>query len=302
MRPSSFFYQIRQGFKNIGRNKLFSIASIATMTACIFIFGALFSVIMNVDSVRRDLEEKVGVTVFFIEGTSDERMQQIGDEIRAIDHVTEVTFTSADEAWENYKAEHFASNPELAEGFKDNPLANSASYTVLVDRIERQQGVVDQISRIPDVRQINQSSAAVRNLASFNQVFTYISVAIIVILLVVSVILIANAINLGIQTRSDEIAIMKLIGSTDAFVRAPFVVEGLILGLIGTVLPLLLLFLAYNGLVRALLMRFGFLGEMGDVLLSPASVFAVLVPIGLVLGLGIGLFGAWITVKRHLDV
>ncbi len=302
MRPSSFFYQIRQGFKNIGRNKLFSIASIATMTACIFIFGALFSVIMNVDSVRRDLEEKVGVTVFFIEGTSDERMQQIGDEIRAIDHVTEVTFTSADEAWENYKAEHFASNPELAEGFKDNPLANSASYTVLVDRIERQQGVVDQISRIPDVRQINQSSAAVRNLASFNQVFTYISVAIIVILLVVSVILIANAINLGIQTRSDEIAIMKLIGSTDAFVRAPFVVEGLILGLIGTVLPLLLLFLAYSGLVRALLMRFGFLGEMGDVLLSPASVFAVLVPIGLVLGLGIGLFGAWITVKRHLDV
>ena len=302
MRPSSFFYQIRQGFKNIGRNKLFSIASIATMTACIFIFGALFSVIMNVDSVRRDLEEKVGVTVFFIEGTSDERMQQVGDEIRAIDHVTEVTFTSADEAWENYKAEHFASNPELAEGFKDNPLANSASYTVLVDRIERQQGVVDQISRIPDVRQINQSSAAVRNLASFNQVFTYISVAIIVILLVVSVILIANAINLGIQTRSDEIAIMKLIGSTDAFVRAPFVVEGLILGLIGTVLPLLLLFLAYNGLVRALLMRFGFLGEMGDVLLSPASVFAVLVPIGLVLGLGIGLFGAWITVKRHLDV
>ena len=302
MRPSSFFYLIKQGFKNIGRNKMFSVASIATMTACIFIFGVLFSVIMNVDSVRRDLEEKVGVTVFFVEGTSEERMKEIGDEIRSIDHVTQATFTSADEAWENYKAEHFADNPSLAEGFKENPLANSASYTVLVDRIERQQEVVDRISGIPDVRQINQSSAAVQNLTSFNKVFTYVSIAIIVILLIVSIILISNAVSIGIQTRSDEIAIMKLIGSTDSFVRAPFVVEGLILGLVGTVLPLILLFLAYNGLVRTLLERFGFLGEMGDVLLRPSSVFAVLVPIGLVLGLGIGLFGAWITVKKHLDV
>ena len=220
MKPSSFLYAVRQGFKNIGRNKMFSIASVATMTACIFLFGVLFSVIMNVDSVRRDIEEKVGVTVFFVEGTSEERIAEIGEEIRKIDHVTEVTYTSADEAWENYKAEHFASNPSLAEGFKENPLANSSSYTVLV------------------VRQINQSSAAVQNLAGFNRIFTGVSIAIIVVLLVVSAILIANAVSMGVEARSKEISIMKLIGATDTFVRAPFVVEGLILGLIGTVLPL----------------------------------------------------------------
>jgi len=302
LRLSSLFYQIRQGFKNIGRNHMFSFASIATMTACIFIFGALFSIILNVDTVRRNLEEKVGVTVFFDEGTTDERMQEIGEQIRAIDHVTEATFTSADEAWENYKQEHFASNPSLAEGFKENPLANSASFTVLVDRIEAQQGVVEKISQIEGVRQINQSSGAARNLASFNRLFTYISVAVIVILLIVSVILISNAVNMGIASRRDEISIMKLIGATDTFVRAPFVVEGLILGLTGTILPLILLFVVYNGLIRLLLARFGFLGEMGNVLMSPGSVFAVLVPIAVVLGLGIGLIGAWITVRKHLDV
>ncbi len=281
---------------------MFSLASIATMTACIFIFGALFSVIMNVDSIRRDLEEKVGVTVFFTEGIPEKEIEEIGRKIRGIDHVTEVKYTSANEAWENYKAEHFASNPSLAEGFKENPLANSASYTVLVDRVERQQGVVDQIGKIKGVRQINQSSAAVRNLATFNRVFMYVSIAIIVLLFIVSVILIANAVSIGIKTRRNEIGIMKLIGATDSFVRAPFVVEGLTLGLVGTALPLVLLFIAYNGLIGALLMRFGFLGQIGDVLLKPSSVFAVLAPIGLILGIGIGLIGAWITVKKNLDV
>lgn len=281
---------------------MFSIASIATMTACIFLFGLLFSIIMNVDSVRRSLEEKVGVTVFFEEGTTDERMAAIGDEIRAIDHVTEATFTSADEAWENYKAEHFADNPQLAEGFKENPLANSASYTVLVDYVEAQDDVVSRIRQIEGVRQINQSSGAVKNLASFNRLFTIVSVGIIVVLLIVSIILIANAVSMGIAARKNEIGIMKLIGATDRFVRAPFVVEGLILGLIGTLLPLGILFLVYRGLVGSLMVRFGFLGDMQNTLLSPATVFTVLCPIGLMLGLGVGLIGAWITVKRHLDV
>ncbi|MDO5701984.1 MAG: permease-like cell division protein FtsX [Lachnospiraceae bacterium] len=161
MRPSSVIYAIRQGIKNIGRNRLFSLASIATMTACIFLFGVLFSVILNVDSLRRSIEEKVGVTVFFNEGTDDERIGEIGELIRDIDHVTDVTYTSAEEAWEKYKEEHFASVPSLAEGFKENPLANSASYSVFVDRVEAQSDVVQAILKIEGVRQVNQSSGAV---------------------------------------------------------------------------------------------------------------------------------------------
>ena len=236
---------------------MFSLASVATMTACIFIFGVLFSVILNVDSLRKDIEEKVGVTVFFDENIDDGRVGEIGEEIRSLPHVTDVTFTSE---------------------------------------------TVEKIRAIEGVRQVNQSSGAVKNLMGFNRAFTYVSAVIIVILLIVSVVLIANVISVGITTRKEEIAIMKLIGATDAFVRAPFIVEGLLLGLLGTLLPLGILFIVYNWLLGRLLERFGFLGDMRASLLDAGSVFSMLVPIGLVLGVGVGLFGAWITVKKHLDV
>jgi len=293
---------VKQGFKNIGRNKMFSIASIATMTACIFIFGAFFSIIMNVNAIRTDLEQRVGVTVFMNEGVTDDQMTQIGDQIKAIDHVTSVTFTSADEAWSQYQEEYFESNPALAEGFSDNPLANSANFTVLVDKIENQDAVVSQIKAIDGVRQVNQSSGAATTLKSFNRLFTMLSVAIIAVLLVVSVILISNTINVGIEVRKDEIGIMKLIGATDSFVRAPFVVEGLILGLIGSVIPMVILYFGYNALMTKVLTKFGFLSSMSGVLLSVKQVFVYVGPVSLILGLGIGLTGAIITVKKHLQV
>lgn len=302
MKLSSLGYNIRQGCKNISRNKMFSIASIATMTACIFLFGVFFSIIMNVNAVRRDLEERVGVTVFFDEGISDYKIQQIGEDIKQLEHVTSVTFTSAEEAWSEYQKEYFDSTPELAEGFKDNPLANSASYTVLVDKIENQDTVVAAIQDIVGVRQVNQSSGAANTLKSFNRLFTYVSIGVIAILLVIAVILISNTINVGISVRKDEIAIMKLIGATDSFVRAPFVVEGFVLGLIGSLIPLAILYVSYGWLLSKILSRFGALSEMGDVLLTVNQVFFYLLPVGLILGVGIGLIGAIITVRKHLSV
>ncbi len=281
---------------------MFSIASIATMTACIFIFGAFFSIIMNVNAIRTDLEQRVGVTVFMNEGVTGDQMTQIGDQIKAIDHVTSVTFTSADAAWSQYQAEYFESNPALAEGFSDNPLANSANFTVLVDKIENQDAVVSQIRAIDGIRQVNQSSGAATTLKSFNRLFTTLSVAIIAVLLIVSVILISNTINVGIEVRKDEIGIMKLIGATDSFVRAPFVVEGLILGLIGSVIPMVILYFGYNALMTRVLTKFGFLSSMSGVLLSVRQVFVYVGPVSLVLGLGIGLTGAIITVRKHLQV
>ena len=303
LKLSSVGYNTKQGLKNIGRNKMFSIASIATMTACIFIFGVFFSIIMNVNAVRRDLEQKVGITVLFDEGTTDAQMQEIGDQIKALDHVTSATFTSADEAWQNYIEENFKDHPELAEGFKDdNPLANSATWTVLVDKIENQDQVVAQIQEMDKVRQVNQSSGAAKTLRSFNKLFSYVSVVIIALLLIVSTILISNTVNVGISVRKDEIAIMKLIGATDSFVRAPFVVEGFALGVIGSVIPLVILYFSYSWLLQHLLSRFGILSSLGNVFLDVNQVFTYLLPVGLVLGIGIGLIGAFITVRKHLEV
>ena len=305
MKIRSLGYCIRQGFKNIWRNSMFSVASITTMTACILLFGMFFSVLMNVNYMIRTLEEEVGVTVLFDEGLEQDKIDEIGEKIRAMEHVTDVTYTSAEEAWEKFQQEYFEGNEEYAKSFSENgenPLANSASYTVRVDEIENQNSIVTRIKRLEGVRQVNQSAGATKTLISFNSLFTYVAVAIIALLLVVSVFLIANTVNVGISVRRHEIAIMKLIGATDSFVRAPFIVEGLLLGLIGSLIPLGILFVAYDRILGWLLNRFGVLNTISGSLPSVIEVFHVLAPVGVALGLGIGLIGSSITVRRHLRV
>lgn len=303
MKPRSFIYNLRQGFKNIWRNRMFSAASIATMATCILVFGVFFSILLNVNYMIRTLEEEVGVTVLFDEGIDDKSIEDIGNKIEKMEHVTNVKFTSAEEAWENFQKEYFAGNPEFAESFAaDNPLANSASYTVQVDEIESQNYVVKQIEKLKGVRQVNQSAAATKTLVSFNRLFMYVSIGIIAILLVVAVFLISNTVNVGIAVRRNEIAIMKLIGATDAFVRAPFIVEGLLLGLIGAAIPLVFLYFSYDKLIDAILKRFEILSSIASSLPAVNEIFMSLVPAALGLGLGIGLIGSIITVRRHLDI
>lgn len=303
MRLSSLFYNIKQGFKNIWRNRMFSMASIATMAACIFLFSIFFSILINVNYMIRTLEEEVGVSVLFDVGTTDERIKEIGAEIEKIEHVTDIAYTSPEEAWEQFSNEYFEGNEEFAESFRaDNPLADSASYTVHVDEIENQDEVVAKIEAIENVRQVNQSANAVKTLTAFNTLMTYGSIAIIAILLVVAVFLISNTVSIGISVRRHEIAIMKYIGATDAFVRAPFIVEGILLGAIGAVLPLTVMYFAYDRLVGALLSRFDILSTIASSLPDTMVVFRTLVPVGLLLGVGIGLFGSIITVRKHLSV
>ena len=282
---------------------MFSLASIATMVACIFLFGSFFAVIFNVNALVRSIEEEVGVTVLFDEDISEERVQEIGELIKARPEVTSVEYTSPEKAWEEFQTEYFADNPEYAESFADdNPLANSASYTVQTATIEEQQGLVDYVLTIDGVREVNQSSEAASTLISFNRLLTYVSIAIIAVLLIIAVFLISNTVAVGISVRKEEISIMKLIGATDSFVRAPFIVEGILLGVIGAAIPLAVLYFSYNWLIDRLLSRFGILSIMSGSLLTVNQVFAYLLPVGIVLGIGIGLVGSIITVKRHLNV
>ena len=305
MSINSLGYTIRQGFKNIFRNGMFSVASIATMVACIFLFGAFFSVIFNINSLIRNIEEEVGVTVLFDENISQERIDEIGDEIRARTDlgVTSVKYTSPEEAWEEFKQEYFADNPEYAESFADdNPLATSASYTIQTEKIEQQNTLVEYLETIDGVREVNQSADAAQTLTNFNRLFAYVSIGIIAILLIISVFLISNTINVGISVRKEEIGIMKLIGATDSFVRAPFIIEGVLLGIIGAAIPLIILYFSYNKLVELLLSHFGILESLSSSLLTVNQVFIYLLPVGIILGIGIGLAGSIITVKRHLKV
>ncbi len=300
MRISTFWYCIKQGLQSIRRNKLFSLASVGTMAACVFLFCIFYSIVVNVQNMVKMVENTVGVTVFFEEGLPEDEIQSIGDMISARAEVADMKYVSAEEAWESYKTDYFADAPELAEGFaKDNPLANSASYELYLNDIEDQGSFVEYLKSINGVRKVNYSEMAATGLASVNNVVGYVSAGIILILLGVAIFLISNTIAITITARKEEIKIMRMIGATNYLIRAPFVVEGLIIGLLGAGLPLILVYYAYEYAVRFCLSRLSILSRILT-LLPVGQVFQVLVPVSLGLGLGIGLFGSLFSVRKHL--
>ncbi|MDD6305617.1 MAG: permease-like cell division protein FtsX [Clostridiales bacterium] len=302
MRISTFFYTIKQGLLNIWKNKMFSLASIATMTACIFLFGLFYAIVTNFQAMVKDVEAGVAVTVFFDKDITEQRIEEIGELIGERVEVAKYEFVSAEEAWEEYKEIYFEGNEEAAASFAgDNPLANSASYSIYMNDVSMQSTLVTYLESIDGVREVKQSEMVANTLTDFNSLIGYISVGIILILLGVAVFLISNTITVGISVRREEIGIMKLIGATDYFVRAPFVVEGIVIGLIGAAIPLGILYVLYQRIVEYIGDKFSFIGSMVK-FLSVDEVFHTLVPVALILGVGIGFIGSRITIRKHLKV
>jgi len=301
MRINTFFYSVKQGLKNIFRNKMFSLASIATMAACIFMFGLFYIIIMNFNSTVRSIEEGVSVTVFFEQAVSEEQIQEIGDQIKQRAEVSRAEYVSADEAWQEYKQVYFQGREELAEGFTENPLANSAHYQVYLNDVSMQSSLVEYIKGLSGVREVKESAQVANTLMDFNKLLGYVSGGIILILLCVAVFLISNTVTVGISVRREEIAIMKLIGATDYLVRAPFVVEGMVIGLIGAAIPLTLLYFLYQKIIVYIAEKFNFIGSM--IAFVPVNtVFRTLIPIAIILGAGIGFLGSKLTIRKHLKV
>ncbi len=296
---------------------MFSIASIATMSACIFLFGLFFSILVNFQYIIRTAEEGVAITVFFEEDATDEQKQEIGQQLEEHEGVADVRYVSADEAWEEFQKEYFGDNPELAEGFKDdNPLASSDNYEVYMETTdnsdqslvarsrslsETQNELVEFAQGLDGVRDVNKSDVVANTLSSVNTLVAIVSVAIIIILLGVSIFLISNTVTMGITVRKEEIAIMKYIGAKDFVVRSPFVIEGLIIGIFGAAIPLTLLYFLYDRAVEYIMTRFRILQNIID-FLPVGTVYQILLPIGLVMGIGIGFLGSFFTVRKHLKV
>lgn len=317
MRISTFGYVGKQGVKNIWRNKMFSLASIATMSACIFLFGLFFSILVNFQYIIKSAEEGVAITVFFNDDATEEQKKEIGEQLESRDDVSEVKYVSADDAWAEFQKEYFGDNPELAEGFKDdNPLANSDNYEVYMKTVKgdnkdliakskslsaTQQDLVKFAQSLDGVRQVNKSDVVANTLSSVNMLVAYVSIAIIAILLGVSIFLISNTVTTGITVRKEEIAIMKYIGAKDFVVRSPFVIEGLIIGLFGAVIPLALLYFLYDKAVVYIMEKFSILKNI-ITFLPVGNVYIYLLPIGLVMGIGIGFLGSYFTVRKHLRV
>lgn len=298
MKISTLFYTLWQGIKNIFRNKLFSLASIATISACLFLFGIFYAVLANFQNIVKTAEEGVCVVVFFDEGITDKRIEEIGDMIIKRAEVSDVNYVSADEAWESFKEDYLG---EYSEGFLENPLADSANFEIYLNDVSMQDNLVTYLESIDGIREVKRSELTAMTLDGVNKLIGYVSAGIILILFAVSVFLISNTVTIGISVRKEEISIMKYIGATDFFTRAPFVIEGILIGVIGSAIPLVVIYFLYNKAIEFVTGRFQVLSSLLS-FLTVQQIYERLIPISLIIGVGIGFFGSFSTVRKHLRV
>ncbi|MBQ2576895.1 MAG: permease-like cell division protein FtsX, partial [Lachnospiraceae bacterium] len=269
---------------------------------CIFLFGLFYSISVNFSGMVKNAERGVAVTVYFDDKATQDEIDQIGIAIGKRKEVARYNFVSADEAWKRFQSDYFKGHSDAAESFADdNPLADMANYEIYLKDVSKQAGLVSYLQGLAGVREVHQSATTARTLTDFNALVRWISLGIIFILIAVAAFLISNTVSVGISVRKEEIAIMKLIGARDAFVRAPFVVEGILIGLIGSIIPLVILAIVYNNIIHYVAERFDALKSMFS-FVSAGNIFHVLIPVSLLLGVGIGYAGSRVTLKRHLNV
>ena len=302
MRLSTFTYCLKEGMKNIGRNIWFSLASTAIISACIFLFCMFFALVANVQYMVKNAETTVGITVFFDENMAEADILAIGKEIAARKEIKETKYISSEEAWETFQKEYFKDAEELAEGFADdNPLAGSASYEIYLKDIADQDVIVSYLNTIAGIRKINYSNDTASGLSTFNKMLGLISAVIIAILLAVAVFLISNTISTAAAFRKDENKIMRLIGATNFMIRAPFVVEGIIIGFAGAAIPLVSVYFLYRSAVEYMIEKFHIISNIIE-FIPIDTIFPYMIAVAVALGVGIGFVGSFFTIRKHLKV
>lgn len=299
---STFWYCLKQGIANICRNILFSLASIATISACIFLFCLFFSLAANVIHGARTAQETVGISVFFDEGMTEDEILAAGEEIKGWKEVRQAEYTSAEEAWDTFKAQYFEGAEDLAEGFEnDNPLANSASFEIFLNDISDQESVADRLEAMDGVRRVRYSSTLAAGFTSVGKMIGLISALIIGVLLAVAVFLISNTISVAAAFRRRENEIIRYIGATNFMIRAPFLVEGLLLGLLGALVPLGGIWVLYEKGMLYLEENYSMITDLVEPL-ALGTIFPYMTGGALMLGVGIGLLVSFVTIQRHLRV
>ncbi|MCR4717546.1 MAG: permease-like cell division protein FtsX [Lachnospiraceae bacterium] len=298
----AFRYSLKQGFINIRRNKIFTLASIGTMVACLFMLGVFLTILINFNHIVSSAESTITISVYFNKDATAEQIAEIGKNIKARDEVDTVEYRTAEQAWQMFSDEYYSGNEDLISSFgDDNPLGDSDSYLVTLKDIDNQEEFSAYLKNITGVRAVNSPEATMKSLSRLNQIISVTSISLIVILFLVSIFLISNTIVVAISVRREEIAIMRYIGAGNSYIRGPFVVEGVTIGLIGALIPIGLLYGLYVLFTKYVSEDLS--GMASWLKLMPVNdVFLYLAPICIVLGIGIGLIGSVSTVRKHLKL
>ena len=281
----TLLYLFRLGLKNLWHHRVYTAASVITMSACIFLFGLFYLAAANVDSMVKKTEQEVYVAVFFDEGILPERVEEIGNLIQSRPEVLRTVYVSADEAWSGFKEKYYE-NAEALDGIfeTDNPLASSGNYQVYIDRIGSQEGL----------RKTTHSADTVMALLKLRQGAARLIAGSAVLLVLISVLLIHNTLSVGIEAQKEKTRVMRLMGAREGFVKIPFMAEAVVMGAAGVVIPLILLMWLYRwGLAFAVsgLNGLGSLRGLESGLLTEAQVFPGLIRASVLLGIFTGVAG-----------
>ena len=298
MKHSIFGYLLGEGFRNVFHNKKSSGASLAIMCATMLIFGLFFMIIENLNNEVETLETQQGIQVFIQKTATDAQMEQIGEQIQAIDGVNKVTFVSKEDAL-NQTKEKLKDKQALIAGWDEsNPF--KASYLVTLTDLKLSSQVQDEIKKIDNIDSIQSRDETINGLVAIANGVRIVSAVILTLLVLISIFIIGNTIKLTVHARRKEISIMKYVGATDSFIRWPFVIEGIIIGIVAALLSILVLGIAYSLITNAA--ANSIISTMGIKLLSFTDMTTLLVIVYMVLGIGIGALGSSISMRKYLQV
>lgn len=300
MKIRSIKYYIKEGFRNLIKNRLMSVASIAAVMFSVFMVIVAVCLSANISYILEDVENSIGISAFVEDDLELEQMTELLKRIENIEHVTQVTYISADDALKIMKEELGEDGDVLDIYENDNPF--SASFSIMVDKAENQEYVVMRLEEIEQIRKVNHALTITNILISIGNLIRGISIVIIAILVIVSVVIITNTIKLAVYIRKTEIGIMKYVGATDWFIRWPFVIEGTLIGLIGAIIPAFLSMFGYNVLIEKVYEKFSLIQQLGIQFMPSGDIFTNLFPLSVVVGIIIGTLGSGVSVKKYLKV
>lgn len=301
MKASGIKYLIGQGVDNIWKNRMMSFASFCVLLVSLLLVGLSVLAYYNVNTIIGGVEKKNEVIVYLEDGTTDPQLKQIGEDLRRLPNVTEVSFYSKEEAYESLK-QSMADYEVLFDSLgDDNPLVDA--YRIKVDNIDRIMDTIEQIRMFGHIYSIRAPYDFVNVLVQLRKILTWVMGAIIMAMVIVSMVIISNTTKASVYSRREEIQIMKYVGATDAFIRFPFFVEGMITGFFAGVLALGMTWLVYNALVSTLQNQSALLSIIGMGNIIQFSEIYIPVAACYVLGGAlIGAMGSAVSTRKYINV
>lgn len=289
-------YFMREAISSIGKHRVMSVAAIGVIAACLLIMGSFVLIAVNVESMLQEIESQNEILAYVDESLPDDEAADLEDAIRAASsEIFEVRYTTKEAALESFR-EELGDDSGLLDGLEgDNPLRNR--YAVKIRDLSKTQEVADKLKEVDGIAEISARSDVSDKIVQIRSLATLACVIIIVVLLAVALFIISNTVNLTLFNRRDEIAIMKMVGANDSFVRSPFMIEGLILGVIGAFIALILLWAVYTYLLNTSLESFSLFK-----LIAFKEVFWQLLASFVGIGALVGCVGSGITIRKFLKV